>query len=317
MKYLVIALSLVCINLHANELKSEQSKQIAEQLVRTINQKVAEITALELAEGVPIKDISINLSQGKRFDSGRFGAILDANQPGRVVSVTPRSQASQLGMQSGDVIESINGLSFIENRTEASRALQYLPNDSQVMVIVERAGSQVELSAQLKAKYIPQWQLTSAESLGDDFGLNASHVPFWHLDKNQPIFASQFEQKSMEKAVAGNCGRIILVNSLSIAPSKYSGLKTTTVIKEVDGYPWVKDKSRVRVSVGKHQMRIGNKYDLPKEFRDFTINVKANTNYYIAYTRNKQWVDDKGTELTLGKYTGPVIWKATEQACEK
>ncbi|NMP31886.1 PDZ domain-containing protein [Thalassotalea sp. M1531] len=317
MKYLFVVLWLASLSVYANELKSEQSKQIAEQLIRTINQKVAEITALELAAGVPIKDISINLSQHKRFDTGRFGAVLDANQPGLIVSVTPRSQASELGIQSGDIIKTINGTSFVESAQSAFRNLQYLPNDSKVSVIVERLGKELTLSALLKAKYIPQWQLDSAEWLGNDTGLNASHVPYWHDDTNAPIFSSALEQRVAEVVGTKACGRVILVNSLSISPPKYSGLKTTTVIKEIDGMPWLQDKSRVRVSVGAHQLRIGNKYDLPKEFRDFTINVLPNTNYYVAYVRNKQWFDDKGNELSLGKYTGPVIWKTAEQACQK
>ncbi|REL28331.1 PDZ domain-containing protein [Thalassotalea euphylliae] len=317
MKYLVIALLLLASNVNGNELKSAQAQQIADQLVRTINQKLAEITALEVAEGVPIKDIHINLTQGKRFDSGRFGAILDASQPGRVVSVTPRSQASQLGIQSGDLIVAINDIPFVDGAAGAARLLQYLPNDSLVKIDVRRNGKSLILKAHLKAKYLPQWQLTSAESLGSDTGLNSSHVPYWQLEENAPIFASMREKHMDVVTKLGSCGRIILVNSLSISPTKYSGLKNTTVIKEVNGQAWMKDKSRVRVDVGLHRLRIGNKYDLPKEFRDFTINVAANTNYYIAYTRNKAWVDDKGTNLALGKYTGPVIWKTTEQACEK
>ncbi len=303
--------------LGAEELKSKQSQQIAEQLVRTINQKIAEITALELAEGVPIKDIAIELSQDKRFDTGRFGAILDANQAGFVVSVTPRSQASRLGIKSGDIIKSINGRSFKESAQSGFKGLQYLPNNSLVTVAVERSGEVKELTAKLAAVYIPQWQLSSAEWLENGLQLHSSHLPYWHEESDAPIFTSVRETSKTSAQEENACGRIILVNSLSIAPPKYSGLKTTTVIKEVDGMPWVKDKSRVRVDVGTHLLKVGNKYDLPKEFRDYRINIEADTNYYIAYIRNNSWVDDNGEELSLGKYTGPVIWKTTQQACEK
>ncbi|REL31703.1 PDZ domain-containing protein [Thalassotalea euphylliae] len=317
MKYLATVLLLVAANSYANELKSAQAQQIADQLVRTINQKLAEITALEVAEGVPIKDIKVNLSQGMRFDSGRFGAILDASQPGRVVSVTPRSQASQLGIQSGDIIVSINDMPFDDGVVGAARKLQYLPNGSLVKVEVKRGDKMLSLQTHLKAKYLPQWQLMSAESLGSGANKNSSHLPYWQLEENAPIFASRLEQHSDITASQGNCGRIILVNSLSISPSKYSGLKNTSEIKEIDGHPWMKDSSRVRVDVGLHRLKVGNKYDTPRDFRDFSLYVAPNTNYYIAYTHNKAWVDDWGTDLALGKYTGPVIWKTTEQACEK
>lgn len=317
MKYLAIALLLVATNLSAQELKSAQAQQIADQLVRTINQKLAEITALEVAEGVPIKDIKVNLSQGMRFDSGRFGAILDASQPGRVVSVTPRSQASQLGIQSGDIIVTINDMPFGDGVVGAARKLQYLPNGSSVKVTVKRGDKTISLKAKLKAKYLPPWQLMSAESLTSGENTNSSHIPYWQLEENAPIFASRLEQPNELIAKQGNCGRIILVNSLSISPSKYSGLKTTSEVKEINGHPWMKDTSRARVDVGLHRLRMGNKYDSLKDFRDFSLYVAANTNYYIAYTHKKAWVDDWGTDLALGKYTGPVIWKTTEQACEK
>ena len=315
MKLVVLSLLVLAPFVHANELKSAQSKRIADQLVRTINEKVAEITALELAEGTQLKDIRIDLAQPNRFDSGRFGAILDANKAGRVVSVTPRSQASLIGLRSGDIIQSINGFDIDKNSRDWAAGLQYLPNDSDISITVDRLGNTVSLAGKMKAKYIPQWQLSSAESLSRDDEASLPLLPFWHTDNNAPIFATQYDEV-FDSGDAKSCGRIILVNSLSISPPKYSGLKTTTVIKNVDGVLWGQDKSRLRVSVGTHNVRVGNKYDLPKEFRNFNLQIQPNTNYYIAYIRNKDWLDSNGQGLTLGKYTGPVIWKTTEQACE-
>ncbi|MFD2167736.1 hypothetical protein ACFSJY_15900 [Thalassotalea euphylliae] len=318
MKYWLYVLCLSCLPAYAGELKSSQSKEIAEQLVRTINEKIAEITALELAEGVPIKDIEINLSQAKRFDTGRFGAILDANVTGRVVSVTPRSQAYELGLQSGDIIKKINDKAFSEAAKTGFKELQYLKRDTSVVMKVDRLGDVITLSATLKARYIPQWQLNSTEWIDDvTDNIQFAHIPYWDQDLNSPIFSSAQERLASSSNFDNDCGQIIVVNSVSIAPPRYSGLKTTTVIKSLNDQPWIKDGSRTRVSVGKHQLRIGNKYDLPKEFKDYTVNVRANTNYYIAYTRNQSWVDDSGKALELGKYTGPVIWKTTQQSCEK
>lgn len=299
----------------AAELKSAQSKQIAQQLQKTINQKLAEIVALELELGTPLEDISVNLSQNRRFDSGRFGAILDANLPGKVVSVTPRSQAAELGLLSGDVILEVNGEAPDFSSRTWHESLQNLPNNTKVSIKVLRQQQEQLLAGKLKAQFIPKWELMSLADVNLDGSNVLSHIPYWQPEANGPIFESQYDIDEAMSEHENECGRIIVVNSLSISPAKYSGLKSTVVVKEVDGFQWLMDKSRLRIGVGKHIMRIGDKFDLPKDFKDFSINVEADTNYYIAFTRKKNWVDSNGEELVFGQYTGPVIWKTTQQAC--
>lgn len=313
-RLLCLACLLPTLSVTANNLKSTQAKQIAIQLQKTIDQKLAEITELELAAGTAIEDISIELSQNRRFDSGRFGAILDANQPGKIVSITPKSQAFNLGLMSGDTITQVNGNQVSATNNTWQQALTKAPHNSPLTITIRRASETLTLTGMLKGKFVPQWQLTSSGGLND--GLTANHIPYWEKNGSGPIFSSQEMQATAATGNVNQCGRIIVVNSVTISPSRHSGLKSTAVIKEVDGFQWLMDKSRLRIAVGNHQLRIGDKFDLPKDFRDFSLNVEANTNYYIVFTRNKVWVDSNGEPLPFGKYTGPVIWKTKKQACE-
>jgi len=321
MKYKGVIMKLFCWllillsgSLQAYELKSAQSKQLATQLVELVNQKIAEITALEIASGVPVDEIELDIVQQMRFDSGRFGAVLSANQLGQILSVTPRGQAAALGLQGGDIILSINDTKLADAGEDWSMLLQYLPNDSSVTLEVDRQGKKIKLQGKIKAKYIPQWQLLSSDHLSFLDTNRYKQIPYWQNDVDQPIFSSENSWGVPQLNDTTSCGQVILVNSLSISPPRFSGLKDTAVIKEVNGDLWG-NKSRQRLKVGNHHLKIGSKYDTPQEIKNLSINVEANTNYYIAYVRNKAWVDKKGHDINIGKYTGPVIWKTKTQSC--
>lgn len=315
MKSLYYILLLVSINANGFEFKSNQSKKVAEQLIQVVNQKLAEIAALELAEGATTEEIKIDIFQQSRFDSGKFGAILSANKLGYILSVTPRGQAAAFGLKSGDTIVEVNGTRIADAGEEWVMLLQYLPNNAAVNIVVNRNKQLVELKGIVKAKFIPQWQLLSNDKISLTGEPLYRLIPRWNADKNSPIFEDGSEWVMPVDTESSDCGQVILVNSLSIAPPRFSGLKDTAVIKELDGEPWG-DKSRQRVPVGNHHLEIGSKYDTPKEIKQLSINVEVNTNYYIAYVRNKPWVDQQGRAVEIGEYTGPVIWKTTTQACE-
>lgn len=314
MKPIFFILLFVSTALQGAELKSAQSQKVAEQLIQVVNQKLAEIAALELAAGASTDDIEIELFQHARFDSGKFGAILSAEKVGQILSVTPRGQASLLGLQSGDVIKKVNNVSINEAGSSWAMHLQYMPNKTPLSLLVNRNGEDVLLQGTLKAKYIPQWQLLSAEKLAVSGKETYKHIPFWHLDVDQPIFVDESHSRIVSHDGSTDCGQIVLVNSLSMTPSRFTGLKDTATIKDVNGEPWG-DKSRQRFPVGTHYMKIGSKYDTPKEIKNLSITIEANTNYYIAYVRKSPWVDEHGTEIDIGTYTGPVVWKTTNQSC--
>ncbi len=315
MKILSYILLLISMSTNGFEFKSSQSKRVADQLVQVVNQKLAEIAALELAAGSTTDQIALELFQQSRFDSGKFGAILSANKLGHILSVTPSGQAASLGLQSGDLIISVNDQLITDAGKEWVMLLQYLPNNTKLSILVKRDGKNLELQGTVGAKYIPQWQLLSHDKLSATGNRQYKHIPRWHATNNNPIFEDSNDWVTPINKSAGECGQIILVNSLSITPPRFSGLKDTAMIKKVDNESWG-DKSRQRFSVGSHTMEIGSKYDTPKEIQHLSISVEANTNYYIAYVRKKPWVDQQGREIAMGTYTGPVIWKTTTQACE-
>ena len=315
MRTLLFGLILFSLPLFAGELKSREAQLLADQLVKSINQKIADIAALEIAAGVAPEDVKILLSQHKRFDSGRFGAILDANEAGKVISVTPKSQASMMGLRSGDIIVAVNGQALdAENKVWQSQ-LQYTKNDTKVRLTVKRDASELLMSSVFKAKYTPQWQLLSSKELLLSAKFKAKYIPYWELTINAPIFAARQEDNNIPKNIDG-CGRVIIVNSVSISPSRSTGLRDTAVIKEIDGDTLVRGASRYRLTAGSHYLKIINRNNLKSTSEHFKIALAPNTSYYIAYAKNAKWVDEAGKNLDEGKYTGPVIWKTKKQACQ-
>ncbi|MEW6982418.1 PDZ domain-containing protein [Colwelliaceae bacterium 6471] len=314
MKAILLMLILLGLPALASELKSKEAQIIADQLTKSINQKIADIAALEIAAGVAPEDIHINLSQQKRFDSGRFGAILDQRTLGKVISVTPRSNASEIGLRSGDIILSVNDQPLNANNNKWRSELQYTKNNSPVKLTVIRDTNEMLMAGVMKAKYIPKWQLVSSKELLLSGKFLAKYIPEWELNINAPLLSST-EKEDEIQTVQGECGQLVVVNSVSIAPSRSTGLKDIAIIKEIDGKP-ARDASRYRLPTGSHEIKIDNSIGMQNDGEYFKVLVEANKSYYIAYTTNSKWANEEGKLLTLDEYTGPVIWKTLDQACK-
>jgi len=310
MKNLVCYLLILTFPLAAHEFKSPKSQHIADQLIRSINQKLAEISKLEIAAGAHPDDITIDLNQAERYDSGRFGAILDARTQGKVLSITPRSQAYKLGLQAGDIIIEINDSPILLKETAWHKQLQYAENNSSITIKVKRNNQELTLGGTLNAKYTPQWQLNSSKDLLVVSTLQPKYIPKWSLGSKSllPIKHNNAIDLSPTKDdFSISCGRVIVGRYLS----KFSRHSGTAAITNIDGRYVNTENLTYQLAAGEHTLKVQKRY--AKQNKDIiTLSVEPNTNYYIGYVDNAEWEGGAIDDL----YSGPSIIKTKHQLCQ-
>jgi hypothetical protein len=304
-----IIISLILISLPdvsaANGLKSAKAQQMADQLVRSINQKLRDIAQFEIAAGVDPHDIKIELSQQESFNTGRFGAILDAGVLGRVVSVTPKSQADNLGLQSGDVILSVNNNPLTLTDQRWKNQLQYTQDNTDVSLKVKRQNQEVSLAGKLRAHYTPRWELNSELEL---------LTPITQVDENDE-----------------GCGRIILggiddhSHGIS-ATSYYLHQYASGGIYSIDGIRKSAKQLIHKLSVGYHRLRFsaaGQNSKKRRQLPDRSIHIEPNTTYYLNYEISAEDNRTNGYATYLKHQTNQVkanltmvIRKTKQQSCE-
>ena len=309
MKNLVCFLFILTYPTIAHEFKSPQSQHIADQLVRSINQKLAEIAALEISAGANPEDIRIDLSQVERYDSGRFGAILDARTQGKIISITPKSQAYKLGLQSGDTIIEVNGSPVLLSDTSWHKQLQYEDENSSITLKIRRNEQELILGGALKAKYTPQWQLNSSKDLLLVGTLKAKYIPQWSLSSSSllPINHSRSINLNQPTSdLASSCGRIIIGRYLSEF-TRHSG---TAAVTNIDGKYVNTEILSHKLTIGEHTLKVHRRY--AKKNKDIiSLTIEPNTTYYIGYVDDAEWESGAINDL----YSGPSIIKTKHQAC--
>jgi|GEM_PF-1806258 len=315
MRSLILGLTFICVSASSGEFKSPQAQKLADQLVQAINQKVAEIAALEIAAGVAPKDVKINLSQQERYDSGRFGAIIDAKNTGKIISVTPRGQASQLGLRSGDVILAVNNQPLNTSNKAWLSALQYADDNTEIALKVRRNSQELLLSGTFKAKYIPEWQFISSKELLLQGKLKARFIPEWSLNISAPVMPEKVVRRNESNIPPDSCGRIIVSGNAS-APNPFNGIQSIAVIKAIDDERVMRERTRIKVSPGDHRFKISSAFEKNEEPNEYSLYVEPDKNYYMIYAKSVDWRDESGNLLDEKSYTGPIIWKISQQECE-
>lgn len=293
MRIKVLLILLVAFELAAGELKSPEAQRIAEQMSQVIAQKVQEITAHEKALG--IENVQIHLSQSQQFNSGRFGTLLSANSPGLVISVTPNSQASHLGIKSGDQITAVNGvdISDAENTQSALSVLQYAEDNTAIEIVIKRQGELITLSGILMANLLPSWTFNTDE------------------------IATVSAASKLVTAQIEACGQIKLGGRIE-SGQKTRALKTVVVVEAIDGIKVEKPLQQkfLKLPVGYHMLKVYRRIHHFDENRtesaEFRVRIDANTTYSLAYRS-----DTVLSSVHTRKYAElPVIWKAKQQACQ-
>ena len=297
MKIMTCCLLIINLPLLASDFKSPKSEKLAAQLVRSINQKLTEIAEHEIAAGVAPQDIVLKLSQLERYDSGRFGAILDKQTLGKIVSVTPKSPANQIGLQSGDTLLSINNSVVSQSDDTWLSLLQYAQDKTPVSITIQRDNKQLKLNGTFKAKFTPHWELTSSNEQMDTESIQTILMPRVH-SANKTIVHKDSKETLTDTS---SCGRIFEYNSANF------DFRIASIIK-IDSKKVPPGKTRHKLSVGPHNIKYKN--------ANFTINIKPNTVYHVAPVQGNSWFDESGKGLLPEDYNGPAIIKTTIQKCE-
>lgn len=294
-----------------NQFKSEKSYQVANQLQRTINDNLQQIIALEAAAGGDVSKLDYALLQESQSSYQRFGAVLSTTTNGLVLSVTPNSSASKLGLESGDVIVNVNNLSLEKSNINTLIEKHYLENNHTISIKVLRDNRVQNLSGELSSLVTPAWTL-SVDNINQD-----------------KLLASNVDQQEPD----GQCGRIIVGKFMPREEGDITQ-RNAVVIKEIDG---VKQrlsalvgfsaatpefiKTRFKLKAGQHRILVSPRIayiqgDNPQDYtyirfsdeREFSINIEANTTYYLVYDTRKS--------SEYSKTNIPVVWQTKSQHCE-
>ncbi len=279
MKILLLSVFFISFSTYASEFKSLEAKKLAEQLVRSINFKMQKITELELAAGSDKQDINITLNQKESFDSGRFGALIDKKVLGKVLTVTPGSQADKLGLKSGDLLLAINHTPIEQPGFDWRSSLQYIADKTPILLSVSRNNEQLTLRGQFSAQYIPSWQLVT---------------------HNSKKMTAEINDKA--------CGRIFV--GFRPKNTDRERLQTEAGIHSIDGIRKNMALERFKLTPGQHDLKIFRKFGSGKQ--EMTIDIEANKNYYLLY--KEESAAKNGYIKT--KIYAPVIHAVEHQLCE-
>lgn len=303
-------------SLDDHTLKSKAAQQAAEQLKRIINDKLQQIVALELAAGVDIDDIDYGLKQVEKSSHERFGVLFSANNKGLILSVTPNSPASHLGLISGDVIINVNNTSLSNHSFAALIKQHYVTHDNPVSIKLKRDGRVQYVSGKLSSLMTPAWTLAMEK-----------------ITITEPVQKVIGLQASSEQ-----CGRIVVGKYMPRKEGDFVDMRSV-IIKEIDGVKQrfsasargsvvglsaatsTSHKTRFKLPTGTHKIMVSPRlaYSPEKssinysnirfsEEHEFTIDIAANTTYYLVYDTRK--------ESSFAKTHIPVIWQTKSQKCQ-
>lgn len=263
----------------------------------------------------PVDRISLSIDAPAERASG-LGILVDSSSATRaaeglqVLGTTPGSSASRMGLRSGDVIRSVNGMSLAGLGADAAgraRAAQVLREqvdglaDGVVLKFdIMRDGHATSVSGTMASTWIPAMHLTVGDGVAmasAGAGANASSAP------------------------GQGCGRISIFD---VAP-RQRDLHAAALIS-IDGQrsPFGGQKT-FRLAVGEHVLtvaeRIESRYlpfndrlrnrDASTRYKSITVNVAPDTTYFLAARLNT----DKRNEWRDGAYWDPVIWSESGEDC--
>jgi hypothetical protein len=291
----------------ANQFKSEKSYQIATQLQRIIDDKLQQIIMLEIAAGGDATKIKYTSLQNSYE---HFGTLISANTQGLVISVTPNTPASRLGLISGDIIVSANGVLLEENNVNELIEKHSLESNHTISLKIIRDNRTQYLSGEIGTLTAPAWTLNIDE-----------------VEQSKLVTLESDSQKGNEA-----CGRIIVGKYMPREEDTPYRSKAV-FIKEIDGVKqrvlsegfrgnnasrgyFDTEKTRFKLSVGEHKIVVEPRYSnntnrikiSDGKDTEFLMTIAADTSYYLVYDTRK--------DSPYSKTNTPVIWQTKSQNCE-
>jgi hypothetical protein len=261
----------------------------------------------------PVNQISLSIDAPAER-AGGLGVLVDSSSAERavdglhVLGTTPGSSASRMGLRSGDVLTSINGVALSglgEDANGGAQAAQVLREQVQdledgaaIEFTVVRGDRSLPVSGVMASAWIPAMHLT----VGDGVALASA-------------------QGGGATAASGGCGRISIFD---VAPRQQD--LHAAVLISIDGRrsPFAGQET-FQVSAGRHVLTLGERIDhrylgfndrlrdsgADSRYKSLTIDVEADTTYLVAARLNA----DHRNEWRDGAYWDPVLWKQTAERC--
>lgn len=264
----------------------------------------------------PSEQISLSIdSPGQRATS--LGVLVDSSAGSaavkglQVVGTTPGSSASRLGLHSGDIIASVNGVSLAglgDDANGGARAalvlrdqLESLPDDGKIEFTLIRNGRPTTVSGTMESAWIPALHLT----VGDGVAIAAAGQ------------GSGYRSTSS----GDGCGRLSIFD---VAPRQQNLHAAALISIDGDRSP-MGGQEVFRLSEGRHVLVVGEKIkskylafsdvfrnsNIKNPYKTIEIDVAPNTTYLLA----AKLIQDKRNVWLDGAYWEPVIWKESTEAC--
>lgn len=268
--------------------------------------------------GKPGEEIAFTLDEPARRVNN-LGLLVDsasaerARDGLRVLGVTPRSTAQRMGIRAGDRIVAVNGTSLAglgadpSGHAQAAVTLRtlvdILPDGAVLEFGLQREDKPLVLRGELSSIVLPPIHL----KVGRDELLASTGTD---VARREPQIDS----------AAGGCGRF---NDFDVAPSQRDlyGVKLLMIDGISTGPAGV---HQFRVSAGTHVVKVvelipakvyrrlnPTRLGDGPEVKTLTVNVKADTTYYLAAKFN----EDKRNSRVSGEYWEPVVWRETPDKC--
>ena len=299
-----------------NEFKSLAAQQAAAQLKRVINDKLQQIIALEVAAGADVNEIEYALQQNAQSSHERFGALLSANNKGLILSITPNSPASKLGLMSGDVIVNVNHISLNNQSLTDIVKQHYASNANPITINVERDSRSQTLSGDLSSLMTPAWTLAMGKIT------SATSTPETALEHENNaqcgrLVVGKFMPREKTDIIQSNA---VVITAIDGVKQRFSAKLRGSVVG-LDAVASSGNKNRFKLPTGKHTITVSPRVAYQPEESlhhhsdvsfseqyEFTIDIASNTSYYLVYDTRK---NSAYTNTNM-----PVVWQTKSQKCQ-
>ncbi len=252
------------------------------------------------------RDLHMNVETPARQVTD-LGLLVDSARDARdglhVLAVTPGSAAAKIGVRSGDVLVSVDGVALTGVDGAASvlrQGVDTAAGRGAIALEVRRNGQVQALRGALSSIYMPAMRLTIGTAL-----------------------ATAATAASTEVASAPDgCGRI---NDFDVAP-RQQGLHGAKVIS-IDGEtPGPQGSHSFRVAAGRHVVKVSEQIEakyLPfndrlrnsglaqTRYKTIDVDVAPGTTNLIA----ARLIPEQRTQWKDGAYWEPVAWKQISESC--
>jgi membrane-associated protease RseP (regulator of RpoE activity) len=297
---------------------SAQSTPVEQRLGEEVQLALVRLIESGAFAGKPGEEIAFTLDEPARRVNN-LGLLVDsanaerARDGLRVLGVTPRSAAQRMGIKAGDRIVAVNGTSLVGLGADAAghaqaavamRTLVDTLSDGSVLEFsLQREDKPLTLRGELSTIVLPPIHL----KVGRDELLASTST---NVSRREP----------QNDGGDSGCGRF---NDFDVAPSQRDlyGVKLLMIDGISTGPAGV---HQFRVSAGTHVVKVvelipakvyrrlnPTRLGDGPEVKTLTVNVKADTTYYLAAKFN----EDKRNSRVSGEYWEPVVWRETPDKC--